>query len=484
MINAFLSYRHSNDNATIARSELKALCEETNEIKLIFDEDATEEDANLIVFMQDLVDARCVFLFLDPSYFESSYTLFELIGINEQEGVDKRFVQAIRLTDEMSTYVLTTAKQYWLEHEEIREGTARLLVKTGRLRESEKHNHDAIWQRIATAWNDLIEDPMDHLKSAAIKEGKPSKTLKRCVEHVIPAVDLVKDEQLKELSRHLGKQIKAVLKATKINLDSFVNELDDPDKQVHASAESIADYMTRDDHLVVDTLSALTRVMESQKAKLGLDSEDWEDCFYDAEQLASWLVLLSIDNSWWFENKNTLIAKLEESKLDDFPLDNKEYVEVVISRSLLQQARFRVNKHSQLEVDDQKQTILMVYDAASKDANQTQLLIDIYKDLCKGEPQKGLSVESLLDKIVRRAKTHKRNSRGKAIYYLVSKETKKLIDSFKWDNNSGDVFKGCLHFICCDVPKKPYEKSASSEDQGDLLDQVAYLLSLNEDQDA
>ena len=112
------------------------------------------------------------------------------------------------------------------------------------------------------------------------------------------------------------------------------------------------------------------------------------------------------------------------------------------------------------------------------------MLIDIYKDLCKGEPQKGLSVESLLDKIVRRAKTHKRNSRGKAIYYLVSKETKKLIDSFKWDNNSGDVFKGCLHFICCDVPKKPYEKSASSEDQGDLLDQVAYLLSLNEDQDA
>ena len=484
MINAFLSYRHKNDSSILARNELKDLCAKTGEIKLIYDVDVTVEDDSLIAFMEDLVGSRCVFVFLDPDYFESSYTLFELISINEQDELDKRFVHPVRVTDRMSTYERTTAKQYWLDNEKIRNETARLLVKTGRLKATEQNDHDALWSRIDSAWSNLIEDPLDHLKGAAIKDGRPTQTLQGCVDKVVPAINDVKQDQLKDLRDHIKVQITALLNKNTIPLGDLVDELNDPKGNVRKDSANIADHITHDKFLVIDTLAALINVMDAQKTTLGLESTEWESCFYDGEAIAGWLLLLSVDNDWWFEHKHPLVTSLKERMLDQFPLESKEYAEVVISRSLKQQAKFRVNKHGVIEPDNQKHKALMIYDGCSEGAKETQFLIDIYKDLYGKDPHGELSPSALLDLVLRRARNHKRNARGKAIYYLVSKETKAMLEGFDWYKESKERSDGCLHFIYCDVSNKPYEKSVSSEDQQDLLDQVAILLSLNEEQEA
>ena len=79
-IHAYLSYRCKESRDIEARDRLKALCSEKN-ITLRYDENCTEDGDSLIEFMEDLTSARCVFLFLSPEYFQSAYTLFELIKI-------------------------------------------------------------------------------------------------------------------------------------------------------------------------------------------------------------------------------------------------------------------------------------------------------------------------------------------------------------------------------------------------------------------
>jgi len=178
MINAFLSYRHRNPNAIQARDCLKQLCLDSEEITLLYDEDVTKEGDNLIHFMEDLVDARCVFIFIDPDYFHSSYTLFELISISEQVGFDKRFVHPVRLSEDMVTYTRTEAKTFWndAKNEKIRVELGRLLEKTNRLNGHELDNFDAMWDRVDQAWTKLVTGYLDELHPA-ISQEDPSEVL-------------------------------------------------------------------------------------------------------------------------------------------------------------------------------------------------------------------------------------------------------------------------------------------------------------------
>lgn len=484
MINAFLSYRHKKPAAIAARDELKTCCEKSELITLIYDERVTEENDSIVLFMEKLIDARCVFLFLDPDYFESSYTLFELICVNEQAGLDKGFIHPVRLTEKMVAYTRTSAKQFWKENLAIREKTVGLLEKTGRLNGIKADDYDAIWRRIDNAWSNLIEDSLDHLKSPVIENGKPNAKLHGFVENIIPAIEAVKNKKHASLLQAMNKQIKVVLENNGIPLQTFFAELKEYDDEgvLAESVSSVADFLTQDNDEVevIDLLSALIRVVEEKKETLDVESDEWENCFNDAEQLAGWLLLRAIDPDWWFDNEHNLQANTQQGMLNQLALESKEFVEVVISRGVLQPARYRVNEHGEAEPFNKKHDLLMVYDASSKDAKETQVLRDIYLDICKRKPADGLSPEQLFEKIIRRAKNIKKNAKSKAIYYLISEETQRLLKTFEWYNQPKESFEGCLHFICCKSSDKDYEKSVSNEDQKDLLDQIAILLELNE----
>ena len=111
-INAYLSYRCNIDRDTQARDKLKALCSKPN-ITLRYDESETGEGDSLIKFMEDLTSARCVFLFLSPEYFQSAYTLFELIRINEWADLDSRFILPLRVCNNIIDKYRTAAKEFW-----------------------------------------------------------------------------------------------------------------------------------------------------------------------------------------------------------------------------------------------------------------------------------------------------------------------------------------------------------------------------------
>ncbi|OAI14089.1 MULTISPECIES: toll/interleukin-1 receptor domain-containing protein [Methylomonas] len=125
-IHAYLSYRCKLQRDIDARNKLKAICEMQG-IKLVYDEDETKEGDSLIEFMDDLTSARFVFLFLSPEYFQSAYTLYELVNINEWAEIEQRFILPIRISPAMTTYQWTAAKTYFENNDAIRNEFKRLL---------------------------------------------------------------------------------------------------------------------------------------------------------------------------------------------------------------------------------------------------------------------------------------------------------------------------------------------------------------------
>ena len=485
MINAFLSYRHRNPTAIQARDCLKQLCLDSEEITLLYDEDVTKEGDNLIHFMEDLVDARCVFIFIDPDYFHSSYTLFELISISEQVGFDKRFVHPVRLSEDMVTYTRTEAKTFWndAKNKKIRVELGRLLEKTNRLNGHEVDDFDAMWERVDQAWTKLVTGYLDELHPA-ISQEDPSEVLQKRLDIVLPAVEEVKQELHKKLLDHVSKKIKAILGNQHIPLVLLVRKLKDPTNSLKATSEDIANYITAEETELSTTLSALVQVMQQQKDTLKSKTDQWDDCFYDAEQLMGWLLLLSVDPDWWFENQNILEKDASEQVLNELYLEDERFIEVVISRGLLVKAGFKLDSYGDAAPMHNQNNTEILYDATAESAEDLQSLHAIYKDLFPGSeiprPKRGKSqVDLLLEKIQRRAKLRKQNAEGKAIYYLISSEAKENLTKLEWYKKAQSSLKGYIRFICCETDKKSYGNSASVEDATDLLEQVAILLTLN-----
>ena len=488
MINAFLSYRHRNPTAIQARDCLKQLCLDSEEITLLYDEDVTKEGDNLIHFMEDLVDARCVFIFIDPDYFHSSYTLFELISISEQVGFDKRFVHPVRLSEDMVTYSRTDAKTFWDDdnNERIRVELGRLLEKTNRLNSHAIDDFDAMWERVEEAWAKLVTGYLDELHPA-ISQDNPSEVLQTRLNTVIPAVNEVKQELHDSLLSHVSKQIKTILNRKHIPLVQLAGKLKDPEHLLKSSAsgEDIAAYITKTGNELSNTMSALVQVMQQQKEALKSKEDQWHDCFYDAEQLVGWLLLLSVDADWWFENQNILEKDASDQVLNELYLEDNNFIEVVISRGLLVKAGYRLDEYGGVEPSRKQNDIGMLYDATSEGSKDLQSLSAIFKDLfptssrlppaARGKSQ----VDVMLDKIQRRAKIYKQNADGKAIYYLISSEAKANLTKLDWYKKAQSSLKGYIRFICCETEKKSYGNPASVEDATDLLEQVAILLAMN-----
>jgi hypothetical protein len=200
----------------------------------------------------------------------------------------------------------------------------------------------------------------------------------------------------------------------------------------------------------------------------------WKTCFNDAEQLYGWLLLNSVDPIWWFHNEIKLEKMAKSSITGSFALHNPNYIEVVIARRLLQNAHYTLDKNRQPKPAGQKYDV-MLFDAQSDEAKKEELLSQIYKDLHGVSPSMGVDI---LGQIVLRAKTHYINQKRKLIYYLVTQDYFDTLQSMDWYPDAQKQLAGYLQFICCQQPARPDERQASVEDQTQLLDQVAYLISL------
>ena len=464
-IHAYLSYRCKIKRDKDARDRLKVLCSKKN-ITLRYDESETEEGDSLIEFMEDLTSARCVFLFLSPEYFQSAYTLYELIKINEQADLDKRFILPLRLCNDMVDKYRTKAKKFWKSKkaEPERDKLADLL---------KENNHDVLWQRIDSAWEAVVKPYLDELH-ASLESAKGDEVLDELLRKTQATVKEVINESTKILHNTLRDRIKAILVQRNINADDmFRKELElFPSDDNNININNIVTKLVTET-AVGEAIAILTRVVENKKVLLANNSAEWTACFYDAIQLCGWLLLNSVDPAWWFCNEVKLKNTAKTSITGSFSLHDPNYIEVVISRSLLQNARYILGINNQPKPASHQKHDVMCFDAQSS-ATKEALLTGIYRDIV-GEPSGNID---LLSKIVLRAKTHHKTEKGKFIYYLVKSEYLKVLQNASWYPEVQVQLAGYLQFICCDQPAKPNERSASVEDQEQLLDQIANLLSL------
>ncbi len=287
-IRAYVSYRQKNPENQEAIQLLEKQCA-THQIDLIYDKKELENGDSIKAFMNEISAARCVYILLTPAYFESSYTLYELIAIHKWAVLDKRFVFPIRVTEQVTAYSWTAMKQYWENNEAVRNGLADLLNLAS-------HDHETAWQAVDNAWKEILSPCLDKLKPSLENTDKAT-LLNQLGESTYAAIAAAIQLEREKLHIKVKSEIAQILKSNLIALDKLAAELELTNYDVDHVATTL---VTQND--AIDSIARLTQVIESQKNILK-GTPQWPECHFNAERLGGWLLLNSIDNVWWFNHQ-------------------------------------------------------------------------------------------------------------------------------------------------------------------------------------
>lgn len=468
-VQAWLSYRCRDAQAIVKRDELDAVCTEQG-IRLVYDESDAPEGTDLIKFMEDLTSARCVFIFLAPDYFESSYTLFELVSIYERADLDQRFILPLRLTEDMVTYAWTTARDFWLNHEDKRNELARLLGAG-----NTSADHEQLWQRIDAAWHGLVFPYLDTLSQSLAAEQADDTLRSRVAELKSTLASEIQNTK-HILQQRVVSEIEPLLKAGYLpSLALFQRELRlGRENKEHDIAVCLADMEAG------EAIACLTRLMERHRKTLVSDRRgEWEIAFDDARQVCGWLLIHTIDPVWWFQHELRWIRDMERGKSMALSLENSEFVEVIISRSIVQPAIYELDTRRQkVKMPYALENDALIFDTVSEGAQEEELFSELYKALFRLDPPVELSNEAVLERIYERSYSHFRRDRNKPVYFLVGFRQFSLLKQLPAFRKAEKKLAGYLQFLCCEQAPKGYEQSPCQENQRLLLDQVALLLSM------
>lgn len=465
-VQAWLSYRCKSEVAIAQRDELKKLCDAQG-IRLVYDQSDAGEGDDLIAFMNDLTAARCVFIFLSPDYFQSAYTLFELVSIHERADLERRFILPVRLTDDMVTYQWTAAKDGWIGNAAVRNELARLL-QTG----NSDADHEQLWQRIDVAWHGVVFPYLDTLRQS-LEAGKTESLLANRVADLKNNLDSVVAQTKKDLHSLVIREVQVLLDSNYLpSLPFFQRELRlGRENTSHDVAVKLVGMPAS------HSIAALTRLMRHQrKAAKG---DDWEISFEDARQLCGWLLINTVSPVWWFQHELRWKQDIRKGKSSSLSLESSEFIEVIISRTIIQPAIYELDERRQkvkmpYALDDQA----LVFDAVSEGAQEEEILIELYRALFRLAPPTDLDNEKMLARIYERAHSFFMRDRQKTVYYLVDCQKLSLLQALPFFRKVEQKLAGYLHFICCQQAPKGYEQSPCEESQRLLLDQVALLLSM------
>ncbi|MEZ5535310.1 MAG: toll/interleukin-1 receptor domain-containing protein [Thiolinea sp.] len=468
-VQAWLSYRCKDDLARAKRDELEAVCTEQG-IRLVYDESDAPEGTHLIEFMEDLSSARCVFIFLAPDYFESSYTLFELVSIYERSDLDKRFILPLRLTENMVTYAWTTARDFWLSHENKRNELARLLEARNTQAE-----HEQLWKRINAAWHGLIFPYLDTLSQSLSSEQAEDRLTNRVVALKSTLASEIQHTR-KILQQRVVSEIEPLLKAGYLPpLALFQRELRlGRENKEYDIAVRLAGMEAG------EAIACLTRLMgHHRKTLLSERRSEWAIAFDDARQLCGWLLIHTIDPVWWFQHELRWKRNTEQGNSLALSLENSEFIEVIISRSIVQPAIYELDTRRQkVKMPYALENDALIFDTVSEGAQEEELFTELYKALFRLDPPVELSNEDVLERIYERSYSHFRRDRNKPVYFLVGLRQFLLLKQLPAFRKAEKKLAGYLQFLCCEQAPKGYQQSPCQENQRLLLDQVALLLSM------
>jgi hypothetical protein len=304
---------------------------------------------------------------------------------------------------------------------------------------------------------------------------------KEFCEAIKPPID---EEVIKQQTEKLHKVIKTNIEKLlkrNFNLDNLADSFtlpNDAEISYHSIAECLTKQSTR------ESIAVLIRILRKNQPK-NLD---------DMQEIAGWLLLNSIDSTWWFENEPRM-----QQTIAEFNLKVSEYFETIISRHALQPAKYTLNfNHTDKskpssqekpypkpykEGNKEKKKILVI--DADENATDEQLLIPIYKDLwhqnqdIKDDDIK-FPVKELLDLIIESADGERIINEGKLVYYLVEKNYLDLLKSKSWFHEKEQLLTNCLRFICCNTDKPEHQEKPCTEGEGFVLSELAKLLQIIE----
>jgi hypothetical protein len=462
-IHAYLSYRCKIGRDIQARKQLEGICGK-HHMTLKYDQNCTEQGDSLIEFMDDLSSARCVFLFISPEYFQSAYTLFELVSIHEWADLDRRFILPLRLCDNIVDKYRTGARDFWLspQAEADRDKLADML---------NQDDHTALWQRIDAAWEAIIKPYLNELHPS-LESDDGDKLLSDLLVNARQEVASIIREAKQQMLAAVSSNIEQILKnqhipvyqlAKQLRLDSSANNSD------------IAKQLL-DGKKVGEALDVLYKLSIQQEKKLSARPDEWRDYLYDVEQIGGWLLLKTVDPLWWFHNQLSLDKAKKRGITGAFNLQHPAYVEVIIARSLLQRAQHSLDEYGSIKPASEEHDV-MLFDAISPDASDYQLLFPIYKDIRRADkaPQ---DISLLRDKIELTLRSLSGSRDGKPIYYIVSQDYLEQLKARDWFAGFEQRLVGYLQFVCCIQEPHRQNPDPCLEEQSLLLEKVANILRL------
>lgn len=477
-ITAYLSYRQDNPHNATALELLEKHCADQG-IKLIYDKEAIRLGESIKKFMDELASAQCIFIFLTPNYFESSYTLYEFVTIAQWADLDQRFIFPICVTNDLTNYQTTASREYWDQTKKIRDELARLLNTT---------DHENAWKQVETAWSKIVSPYLDKLNVSldSVDRENQRKIVEKLVEAAKSEFMAAIQEETKKLQSKIKFEITSILKKNLIPLDQLAKEI----MPVNATAEAIAEKLITQ---ISDknAIAIITKAITEKRKSKAFNQQQWEECHYHATQIGGWLLINSVDPFWWFNHQLKMKQLAAKSVTRTYTLTHQPYLEVIVSRSMTRDARFQLDKEGKAQPANNGFEIPF-FDGISADAIVTQLLYPIYQDLHQSpnESLTRLPSESIikieppseLNKLLKGIKSRANvrfSTFEKPIYYLMSSITLELIEKQDWYSELlKDDLPNHLQFVS--IKQSSVDNAGQPHNNQELLiEQYAMLLSMN-----
>ena len=481
---AFLSYRHDFPAEKAAKDVLVQALNNQQNVELIFDKSVTEVGDCVVEFMDELIAARCVYLFISEDYFKSAYTLYELISIVEHPEADNKIILPICLSSEMlSVYDFQQIKDYWDSHPEIYTVMDHLLCHQAGP-QSISLDSEALWARVNKAWLKLIFPYLNTLWEAE-SLGNVDSLINQSVTEL--------SEKVTEQSNAIASHHRGILKKQIIRLldyhPSFVRrlarELGQPQE---AQTSELINILVSDSGVADQSIGHINAAAVNFRQIYGKDSIEWKDAFQDIQQVCGYLLLNCINPHWWFNHELELGLQMQQSVVGSgYKLEDSAFVEVVISKELITEATppspsYIINDSSGKVVPKQKNISAgydnMLFDGVSERAVAVTLLGEIHQDLLRSTSPPE-DIQSLISDINDRAVSIKNASQQRPVYYIVSAKYLKELTQQTWFPEFQEKLKGKLQFICCNEDTMAGAGAATQEPQSQLLSSVANLLNID-----
>lgn len=290
-------------------------------------------------------------------------------------------------------------------------------------------------------------------------------------EAIKPEFDELGEKQ--KLNNAIKAAIKPLLKSWGAIEELKNTLLLDDDKTVDDIANCLIDVN------VIKSITSLTKSLKEYKELSNPDLKKWDESVKRAGKIGGWLLIKTVNLSWWFNNEQLV----KQNITGKFSLDNPDYIEVIISRSFLQSAEYvlDIGESGTGKVKPNAKSLpFFAYDGG-QNAIDEQWLHILYKDL-HGEHTKfnvkkpENFIEEILQSIKSRVKANF-NIKEKITYYLINSDNLTSLESTSWFKKAQTDLAGYLQFICCGEKNYP-DQEHSVEDQTQLLEQLAVLLNM------